>query len=108
MFLKRVFKWVLVLAVVAGLIGSTAALFLWALDAATRQRFATPWLIYLLPVAGVVMGFYYRHIGKRISSGNHLILGNVHAGKDSVPFSLAPSIIIATCGDASFRWVSGA
>jgi len=35
-------KWLLVLALVAGLVGSAVALFLWGLDVATRQRFANP------------------------------------------------------------------
>jgi H+/Cl- antiporter ClcA len=80
----------------AALIGSVAAFFLWALDAATLQRFAAPWLIYLLPLAGVAMGFYYRYLGKHVSAGNHLILGNFQRGDPEVPFALAPSILIAT------------
>lgn len=89
-------KWIACVAVMAAVIGSAAALFLWALDAATRQRFATPWLIWLLPLAGVAMGFYYRHLGKHTSSGNHLILGNAHKDERDIPFALAPSILIAT------------
>lgn len=89
-------KWIACLAVMAALIGTAAALFLWALDAATRQRFAAPWLIYLLPLAGVAMGFYYRHLGKQVRSGNHVILGNMHKDAPDVPFALAPSILIAT------------
>ncbi|MBG7608921.1 MAG: chloride channel protein [Verrucomicrobia bacterium] len=107
MFSRKVLKWLLVLAVVAGLVGSAAALFLWALDTATRQRFSAPWLIYLLPLAGVAMGFYYRHYGKHVSSGNHVILGNVHADKNPVPFVLAPSIIIATVATHLFGGSAG-
>lgn len=92
----KAMKWIAALAVVAALVGSAAALFLWALDAATRQRFATPWLVYLLPLAGIAMGFYCRHLGKHVSSGNHAILGNVHKEGSEVPFVLAPSILVAT------------
>ncbi len=80
----------------ATVIGSTAALFLWLLDAATRQRFAAPWLIWLLPFAGIAMGFYYRHLAKHVSSGNHVILKNAHKDSSGIPFALAPSILIAT------------
>ena len=107
MFPVKVFKWLVVLAVVAVLIGSASAAFLWALDAATRQRFASPALIYLLPVAGMAMGFYYRQYGKHIASGNELILGNLHAGKARVPFSLAPSIVIATVATHLFGGSAG-
>ena len=89
-------KWLACLAVIAALIGSSAALFLWGLDAATRQRLATPWLIWLLPLAGVAMGFYHRHLGKHVSSGNHVILGSVHKDGPEIPFALAPSILITT------------
>jgi H+/Cl- antiporter ClcA len=92
----KALKWIACLAVMAALIGSASALFLWALDAATRQRFAAPWLIWLLPPAGVAMGFYYRHLGKHVSSGNHVILGNAHKDGPEVPFVLAPSILVAT------------
>ncbi|MFM2197863.1 MAG: hypothetical protein RLZZ505_1295 [Verrucomicrobiota bacterium] len=50
----------------------------------------------MLPVAGVVMGLYYRYLGKHLSSGNHVILGNIHKGTPEVPIALAPSILIAT------------
>jgi H+/Cl- antiporter ClcA len=103
----KAMKWIAALAIVAALVGSAAALFLWGLDAATRQRFACPWLIYLLPLAGGAMGLYYRHLGKHISSGNHAILGNVHKGKDTVPFVLAPSIIVATVATHLFGGSAG-
>jgi H+/Cl- antiporter ClcA len=95
-FAAKTMKWLCCLAASAALIGSAAAFFLWALDAVTQQRFASPWLVYLLPLAGVAMGFYYRHLGKHISSGNHVILGNIHKKTPEVPFALAPSILIAT------------
>jgi H+/Cl- antiporter ClcA len=103
----KVLKWLACLAVMAALVGSAAALFLWGLDAATRQRFSTPWLIYLLPLAGVAMGFYYRHLGKHVSSGNHVILGNVHKDKAAVPFVLAPSILVATVATHLFGGSAG-
>jgi H+/Cl- antiporter ClcA len=95
-FVKKTMKWLFCLAASAALIGSSAAFFLWALDAATQQRFAAPWLVYLLPLAGVAMGFYYRHPGKHISGGNHVILGNIHKETPEIPSALAPSILIAT------------
>jgi H+/Cl- antiporter ClcA len=103
----KILKWLVALALIAAVVGTAAALFLWGLDAATRQRFATPWLIYLLPLAGIAMGFYYRHLGKHVSSGNHSILGNVHKEKDTVPFVLAPSIVVATVATHLFGGSAG-
>ncbi|MEP5505751.1 MAG: chloride channel protein [Luteolibacter sp.] len=107
MSFAKILKWCVALLILAALTGSAAGLFLWSLDAATRARFATPWLIYLLPIAGAAMGFYYRHHGKYINSGNHVILGKVHKEKAPVPFSLAPSILIATVATHLFGGSAG-
>lgn len=95
-FIATSLKWLICLGAIAALIGSASALFLWGLDVATQQRFAMPWLIYLLPLAGVAMGFYYRHLGKHVSSGNHIVLENVRKDGLELPFALAPSIVVAT------------
>ena len=94
--LAKSLKWIACLAGIALLTGSASALFLWALDAATRQRFATPWIVWLLPLAGIAMGFYHRHFGKDVSFGNHVILRSYHKDGPEVPFALAPSILITT------------
>lgn len=107
MSFAKILKWLLALAILAILTGSAAALFLWSLDTATHTRFANPWLIYLLPLAGAAMGFYYRYHGKHISSGNHVILGKVHKEKATIPFSLAPSILIATVATHLFGGSAG-
>lgn len=107
MFFGKFLKWLACLSLIAALIGSAAALFLWGLDAATRQRFANPWLIYLLPFAGIAMGFYYRRLGRHVSSGNHAILGTVHRETDGVPIALAPSIMIATVATHLFGGSAG-
>lgn len=107
MSFAKFLKWSLALAILAALTGSAAALFLYSLDAATRARFENPWLVYLLPVAGIAMGFYYRHLGKRVTSGNHVILGKVHKEKAPVPFSLAPSILISTVATHLFGGSAG-
>eukprot|EP00903_Cladosiphon_okamuranus_P003780 g3778.t1 len=42
------------------------------------------------------MGFYYRHRGHHVSSGNHSILSSVHRKTSALPHSLAPSIVVST------------
>lgn len=103
----KALKWSLALAILSALVGSSAALFLWGLDAATRQRFDTPWLIYLLPLAGAAMGAYYRYWGKQVSSGNSSILRTAHGKDPLVPPSLAPSILIATVATHLFGGSAG-
>ncbi len=108
MWLGRILKWLAVLAAIAGAVGSTAALFLWSLDRATLLRFENPWLVYLLPMAGLAMGFYYRRFGKHVSSGNHVILGHVYKERARIPWLLAPSVVIATVATHLFGARPGA
>eukprot|EP01035_Chromulina_nebulosa_P061722 gene61722-84417_t len=52
---RSLVKWVGIVVPMASIVGSLCALFLWGLDRATQARFAYPWLIYGMPVAGFLM-----------------------------------------------------
>lgn len=95
--LRNLRSWLVCIFLLALSTGSASAFFLWALAEVTKLRFENPWLLYLLPLAGVGMGFYYRHHRKELSSGNQVILRSVHKEEGKLPFALAPSILIATC-----------
>lgn len=97
--------WVLPMAVV---IGSACAFFLWSLDYVTRVRFEQPWLLFLLPVAGVAVAFLYQKIGGASSGGNNLIVEQIHEPGGGVPKRMAPLILGATivthlCGGSAGR-----
>ncbi len=91
-----VIKWVF-LAVPLGLaVGSAVALFLWSLDLATHARWDHPWLLYLLPVAGMAVGVLYQRFGKSVDGGNNLIMEQIHQPGGGVPARMAPLVLIAT------------
>jgi H+/Cl- antiporter ClcA len=91
-----VLRWVVIAAPVAGLIGSACALFLTALDRATRLRWEHPWLLFLLPAAGVAIVLAYRWFGRDADRGNNLIMDEIHSPGAGVPARLAPLILVAT------------
>ncbi len=93
---RTVIKWVLVLAVLAGAVGSASAFFLWALDAVTLVRFGKPWLLYLLPLAGLCVGLLYHLYGESVSGGNNLLIDEIHQPGAGVPRRMAPLILVAT------------
>lgn len=76
--------------------GSACALFLWSLDVATDTRVAVPWLLYLLPLAGVLVGYAYHTIGAAAEGGNNLIIEQIHESGHGVPRRMAPMILVAT------------
>lgn len=89
-------RWALALIVMAVAVGSAVALFLWSLDAATRLRFAHPWLLFLLPLAGMLVGAMYQCFGKSAEGGNNLLIDQIHEPGGGVPLRMAPLILIST------------
>jgi H+/Cl- antiporter ClcA len=89
-------RWCGIAVPVAAVIGSACALFLWLLDVATRTFWAQPWLLYLLPLAGVLIALAYRSFGKSAERGNNLIMDEIHEPGAGVPAVMAPLILVAT------------
>lgn len=104
---RFVVKWALVAAPVAGVIGSACALFLWSLDLATRARWGHPWLLFLLPVAGVAIVLIYQWLGRASEGGNNLIIEQIHEPGGGVPRRMAPLILVATVATHLFGGSAG-
>ncbi|GAA3276479.1 voltage-gated chloride channel family protein [Sphingomonas yabuuchiae] len=73
-----VLRWALILVPMAAAVGTLCAAFLRSLDAVTRLRFAFPWLLYLLPIGGFVVGLLYHLTGRLVEGGNNLIVEQIH------------------------------
>jgi H+/Cl- antiporter ClcA len=89
-------RWMVIIAPIAATIGSVVALFLWLLSLATQYRFVHPWLIYLLPAAGVVIHLLYKFYGQSAERGNNLIIDEIHEPGAGVPRRMAPLILVTT------------
>ncbi|PIQ22037.1 MAG: voltage-gated chloride channel protein [Cytophagales bacterium CG18_big_fil_WC_8_21_14_2_50_42_9] len=89
-------RWTLMVIPIAVAIGSMVALFLWLLHGAINLRFQYPWLLYLLPVAGLVIHLIYQSIGKSSEKGNNLVMEEIHLAGGGVPKQMAPLILITT------------
>lgn len=89
-------QWLLLATVIAVLVGSASALFLFSLDWATTMRTKHHWLIALLPLAGFVVGWLYLHFGRSVEAGNNLILEEVHRPANTLPLRMAPLVYIGT------------
>ena len=76
--------------------GSASALFLFTLDLVTSFRINHSYIIYFLPIAGLLVGLAYHYFGDRANHGNNLLLDEFHSPKDIIPFRMAPMIYIST------------
>ena len=105
-YIKTVCKW-LVIAGVTGLLGgAVGALFHNGVDYATELRTLCPWLLYLLPLAGIVITAIY-HLMHTHGIGTNAVIDAVHQGYH-IPIRLIPAIFLGTilthlCGGSAGR-----
>jgi H+/Cl- antiporter ClcA len=82
---------------VAGLItGTSSAVLLAGLDWATDWREAHHWIIWLLPLGGLVSGLIYYYLGKGVEAGNNLLLEEVHDPQQIIPWQMTPIVLLGT------------
>ncbi len=89
-------RWLMLSAVVGGLVGSASALFLWTLDWATNVQTTHEVMLAFLPVAGLVVGWVYHRIGKDVEGGNNLLIDEIHDPKKIVPKRMAVLVFAGT------------
>ncbi len=88
--------WTILIVPVAITTGSLVAFFLWLLDKATAYRWQHLWIIFFLPVAGIIITFLYNKFGKNSAAGNNLIMDEIHKPGGGVPIRMAPLVLSAT------------
>lgn len=89
-------RWLLLSTLVGALGGLASSLLIVALDWATATRLQNPWLLWLLPVAGLAVGLVYHHLGQSVEGGNNLLIDEIHDPQRVVPKRMGPLILIAT------------
>lgn len=93
--LRTLGRW-LVLAGLAGLAcGLAGAAFTWCVAQATALRGAHPWLLFCMPLAGLVIAWSYRAAGMENDSGTNQIIASVRGG-ERPPVRLAPLIFLGS------------
>ena len=99
-------KWIVVGGLVGGVGGVVGALFHLGVNYATSVRLAHPWVLYLLPLGGLVIAGLSR-LCKLEGKGTNAVIESVHFGSD-VPVLLVPLIFVSTvithlCGGSAGR-----
>ncbi len=93
--LLRFLKWSAV-AVITGLfVGSISTLFSFCLSCAADFRQQYDFILYFLPLAGIVTVFLYSIFKYKNDKGTNLVLATIHA-KTEMPFKMAPLIFVTT------------
>ena len=93
---RHVARWVALAVVVGVLSGLLSAAFLESLDWATNTRNSNNWLVFTLPIAGLIVGGLYHYVGRGLERGTNLIIDQIHSHSQWVPFRLTPLIFGAS------------
>jgi H+/Cl- antiporter ClcA len=88
--------WTLLIVPVSVAVGSLVALFLWLLDIATAARWQNLWLVFLLPLAGLLITFLYKTVGRNVEAGSNLIMDEIHEPGGGIPFRMTPLVLFST------------
>ncbi|HEY1079794.1 MAG TPA: voltage-gated chloride channel family protein [Bdellovibrio sp.] len=95
-FLPDLILWMAIASLVGVVAGSASALFLTALDFVTATRLQNPWLLYLLPLAGLGIAWLYHRYGKSVEGGNTLLIEEIHNPQKVIPLRMTPLILLGT------------
>jgi H+/Cl- antiporter ClcA len=89
-------KWLFICVLIGFLSGSASAFLLAALEWAAQYRGQHSWIIWLLPIGGLVIGLGYHYYGKEVVKGNNLLLQEYETPQKKIPLKMAPLVLIGT------------
>lgn len=89
-------QWLVLGTLVGLLCGAASAVFLWLLELATEFRSGHERIIYLLPVAGLALGWVSERFGQATKAGNNLVIDTIHDDGPEIPLRMAPLVLLGT------------
>lgn len=100
-------KWVVFSLLVGVIVGMCGTAFYYGMSFVTLLRQQNQWLIFLLPVGGLLIVGLYHLFRDEKDTGTNLVISAIHSG-DELPFRMAPLIFISTlithlCGGSAGR-----
>lgn len=101
-------KWFLLSGLTGILCGLAGTAFSYGIRFVTKSRGEYPWLLYLLPAAGLIIVFLYRVSGIKQDKGTNLVLSSVQDPEEKVPLRISFLMFVSTllthlCGGSAGR-----
>src|SRR5258708_35690374 len=87
---QTVAQWIVLGSAAGALAGIASAVFLGTLQWATLVRLADPRLLFLLPLAGFLVGWTYFHFCKALVRGSNLVIDGLHRHPKPILLAMAP------------------
>lgn len=97
-------RWLLLAGITGIVLGILGGAFVLCINETTVFRTGHPWMLYILPVAGLAIVAVYRF--DRFGTGTNCVLEGIHSGT-YVPLRMAPLIIVSTVITHAFGGSAG-
>ena len=91
----HVVRWVVLSTFVGATAGILSSAFIKALDWTTDTRGANKWMLWFLPLAGLVVGSAYHYLGRGLERGSNLLIDQIHEHSEWIPVRM--SVLIFAC-----------
>ncbi|MEG0962970.1 MAG: chloride channel protein [Lachnospiraceae bacterium] len=88
-------KWSIFSILFGIIVGGIGSFFYYCMVCVTNTREQYPWLIFLLPAAGLFIVWAYHMMNNEKDSGTNLVLSAIHS-EENIPLKMAPLIFIST------------
>jgi len=99
-------KWICLSIILGSVCGFIGAMFHLSVDYVTEFRLENTWIVYLLPIGGLIIVYLYHCVHLEHEPGTNTIIESVRQ-QESVPVLLAPAIFLATVITHLFGGSSG-
>lgn len=88
-------KWVILSLFTGALLGLISTAFAYSLNFVTELRVENDWLIYCLPIAGLLIVFIYERFGAEVINGTNSVIACINSN-DKMHFIMTPLIFISS------------
>ncbi len=88
-------KWVIFALLVGTIVGGIATAFHFSISIATMVREKNPWIIFLLPIGGLIIVRCYRMVRDEKELSTNSVLSAIHSN-EKLPLKMAPLIFVST------------
>lgn len=93
---KTILKLALISIIIGGISGLFIGIFLILLERAVAFNLKYGFLIFILPLSGILMTFLYSKYGGNSQKGNNIIIENINGSKEEIKFIMAPLVFLGT------------
>lgn len=88
---------VIFISIVIGILsGISIGIFLLLLEKSIELNLKYAYLVYVLPISGVIMTYLYEAYGGNSKKGNNIIIENINGSREEIEFIMAPLVFMGT------------